>query len=106
MIRFVFRFLSFVVLVCAVIAATMDSIQSVSASQVLLTSLGTAWAELDPGSLQAVRMLVVRYLEPVAGPAPLAFLLAQPGFAVLLALSLLLWMVGYRKPRAAGRFAV
>ena len=68
MVRFVFRLVSFGALCLAVIAATMDSIASVSASQ-------------------------------------FAWLLPQPAFAVLLSLSLIFWMIGYRKPSPAGRFA-
>lgn len=105
MVRFVFRLVSFTALCLAVIAAAMDSIASVSASQFVVTPLRLAWVEIDPTSLVRFRAVV----EDRAGAAVWqvfdAWLLPQPAFAVLLSLALIFWMIGYKKPSPAGRFA-
>ncbi len=105
MVRFVFRLVSFTALCLAVIAAAMDSIASVSASQFVVTPLRLAWVEIDPTSLVRFRAAV----EDRAGAAVWqvfdSWLLPQPAFAVLLSLALIFWMIGYKKPSPAGRFA-
>jgi hypothetical protein len=96
---------SFVLLAAAVFLGSVDSIESVAASGVSVMSLADVWARLSPGSLSAS-------LEAM-GSGPLSsyamtganWTLAQPAFAVFLALSLVAWIGGYRKVRAAGRFA-
>lgn len=105
MVRFVFRLVSFGALCLAVIAATMDSIASVSASQFVVTPLRFAWVELDPTSLVRFRAFVEDKAGAAVWQAFDAWLLPQPAFAVLLSLSLIFWMIGYRKPSPAGRFA-
>lgn len=103
--RILLRIISFACLVLAVALSALDSIESVAESSVILTSLGQVWARLNASSLAAG-------IE-AAGGLPfaawttrgLSWVLAQPAFAVLLVLSLLAWIGGYRKIPAAGRFA-
>ena len=103
--RFLLRVASFLALVLGVLAAAVDSIQSVSASQPVLTPLGSAVsASGDRG------LALVQSLERSGGPAgvlqPVAlWMLQQPAFAVFMALALALWMIAYRKPPVAGRFS-
>jgi hypothetical protein len=97
--------MSFVSLVVAILVGTLDAIQSVSSSRVVLTSLGNAWLNLDPESLTLAEFSandVVRtdIWRPLVAP-----LLAQPACLVLLVLSLIFWLAGYRKRPFAGRFA-
>jgi hypothetical protein len=103
--QFLFRFISAVALLAAIVAGVLDSIQSVSASSVVLTSLGNMWLNLDPESLTLAEIYAETYVSegvwrPMIGPV-----LAQPAFAIFLGLALLFWMAGYRKPRFAGRFS-
>ncbi|MBP1851731.1 hypothetical protein [Rhizobium halophytocola] len=105
MIRFVFRLLSLWSLVVAVAAAVMDSIETVAASGLVMTSLGSAWAEISPSSLFAAEELLRDKLPPFLSVPFREWLLPQPAFGVFLILALLFWMIGYRKPNPAGRFA-
>lgn len=105
MLRFVFRLASFAALCSAVIAATMDSIASVSASQLALTPLRLAWVEFSPATLVRLRGVIEQQLGSTAWQMLDAWLLPQPAFAVLLVVALLFWMVGYKRPSPAGRFA-
>ncbi len=105
MIRFLFRFLSLVALCIAVGAGILDSIASVSASEVMVTPLGIAWLELSPDTLSVVSDTVQRAWGPQAWGFAIRWLLPLPAFAVFLALSLMLWMIGYKRRSPAGRFA-
>ena len=103
--RFFFRILSLVALIVAILAATLDAVQSVSSSSVVLTSLGNRWQEFDVESLALVEELVRHYIHGSVWQTAVAPVLAQPAFAVFLVLALIFWMIGYQRPRFAGRFS-
>ncbi len=100
-----FRFLSFLLLAAAVGIGTLDSIRSVSTSSVDLTSFLEGWTVAAPSSLAIVKDATTHYIHPEAWRLIETGLSAIPAFAVLLGLSLLLWMAGYRRRRLLGRFA-
>ncbi|MEZ2130224.1 MULTISPECIES: hypothetical protein [unclassified Sinorhizobium] len=104
--RFLLRLGSLVALAVAVIAGTVDSIQSMAASAVMMTSFGDAWEELSPSTLSAVQSSISYYIHPRFYDVAIKWFLLQPAFAVFLVFSLLLWMVAYKKPPVAGRFSV
>ncbi len=103
--RFLLRFASLVALVVAVIAGTIDSIQSVAASAVVMTPMGDAWNDVSPSSLASFRSAIAYYVHPRFYDMAMQWLLFQPAFAVFLVISLLLWMVAYKRQPAAGRFS-
>ena len=100
-----FRFLSLLALMAAIAAATVDAILSVSSSSLVLTSLEEDWTAVSPTTLPLVKAWAEHYIHPEAWRSGVEVVIAQPAFGVLLAVSLLLWMIGYRKPRPAGLFA-
>ncbi|MDO9417838.1 hypothetical protein [Pararhizobium sp.] len=102
--RLFFRLASFIVLVLAIFAGAIDSIQSVSASEPVLTATGAAWFAFSPSTLNMMQAVVQRYLHPAIWDPGIQWVLLQPAFAVLLALSLILWMIGYKRRPIAGRF--
>ncbi|MGF9565280.1 hypothetical protein [Neorhizobium sp. JUb45] len=101
----VFHFLSLIALAAAIGSGTLDSIQSVATSSVALASLGDLWIAVSPGTLVAAEDAVERYIHPEAWQQGASFLLAQPACAVFLVLALILWIIGYRRPKPFGRFA-
>jgi hypothetical protein len=103
--QFVFRSISALCLLAAIVAGVLDSIQSVSASSIVLTSLGNTWLNLDPESLSLAEIYADTYVSDGLWRPFIAPVLAQPAFALFLGLALLFWMAGYRKPRFAGRFS-
>lgn len=105
MVRFLFRVLSLLALCGGVVLGVVDSIASVSASQVILTPLSSAWVEAHPASLMALEGLVESRLGDGAWLALRDVVLPQPASGALLAIALLFWMIGYKKPSPAGRFA-
>jgi hypothetical protein len=104
MVRFVLRFLSLITLVIAVMAGTIDAIQSVSASEPVLTPLAVAWSTASPDTIAVVADSIMHKLHPYAWDPAAMWVLSQPAFAVLLALALFLWMLAYKRPPIAGRF--
>lgn len=105
MVRLLFRVGSFLSLCLGVIAATIDSIQSVSISSVSLTPISATIADFSPDSLLALQQLIETYLGKGAWSAFSTLLLPQPAFAVFFGLALIFWVLGYKKPSPAGRFA-
>ncbi|MDW9613284.1 hypothetical protein GOC09_20510 [Sinorhizobium meliloti] len=103
--RLLLRFASFLALMAAVFAGTIDSIQSVAASEPVITSLADGIAAIGSDQLNWVQSLQRTGAGPAMWLRALHWVLAQPAFAVFLAPALLLWMAGYRKKPAAGRFA-
>ncbi len=103
--RIFFRILSLLALVAAILTGTLDAIQSVSSSSVVLTSLGSRWMSFSVETLALAEETLHQYIHDAAWRAIMAPILAQPAFAVFLALALLFWMIGYKRPRFAGRFS-
>jgi hypothetical protein len=104
-VRAVLHVLSFVALVAAILVGTLDSIQSVSSSGVVLTSLGNAWLNLDPESLTLAELSANDYISADIWRPFVAPVLAQPACGVFLVLALIFWMIGYRKQSFTGRFS-
>ncbi len=105
MVRLLFRVFSFAALCVGVVAATVESIAAVSASRVVLTPLAAAWLDVSPQSLPAFQSVVETQLGGATWIAFQNSILPQPAFVIFLAIALLLWAVGYKRPSPAGRFA-
>ena len=103
--RFLFRVLSLLALCVGVVFGVVDSIASVSASQVIITPISEAWIDAHPGSLMALEELVETRLGNGAWLALRDVALPQPASAAFLLLALVFWMIGYKRPSPAGRFA-
>jgi len=102
--RFLLRLASLVALAAAVIAGTIDSIQSVAASAVVVTPISDAWQDVSPTTLTSLQTSLSYYIHPRFYAFIFQWLMLQPAFAVFLVIALLLWMIGYKKPPIAGRF--
>ena len=103
--RFLLRFASFLALIVGVLVASVDAIQSVSASEPVLTPLLTA-LEAGGSSTQSL----VQSLERPHGTGGMVdslirWSLHQPAFAFFLLVALLFWMIGYKRVPPAGRFS-
>ncbi|KQZ97862.1 hypothetical protein ASD64_16605 [Mesorhizobium sp. Root157] len=105
MFRFVFRLAAMVSLSIAVIMAVLDATRTVAASQLVLTPLKTSWNAVSPQTMAAAEMFVREKLSPILWDMGANWLLSLPGFAVFCGLALLFYAVGYRRERAAGRYA-
>ncbi len=101
----IFRFISFLCLAAAVGVGVFDSIRSVATSSVDMMSARDVWFQVFPTSLAMAKAGVEHYIHPEAWRWLENGLAMVPAFAILLGLSLLFWMAGYRKRRTLGRFS-
>jgi hypothetical protein len=103
--RFLLRFASFLALVAGVLVASVDAIQSVSASQPVLTPVAAALAAGGSSTQSLVQSLERPHLNGAFLDPVIRWSLQQPAFAFFLLIALLLWMAGYKRPPVAGRFS-
>ncbi len=103
--RFLLRAISMIALVLAVIAGVIDAIKSVAASQVVMEPLGNAWYAISPDTLNLAQAVIQRNVHPYLWDPIIQWVLLQPTWAVFLVLSLFFYLIAWRRPRPAGRFA-
>jgi hypothetical protein len=103
--RFILRFFSLLFLSAAVIVGIVDSIQSVASESVALTPLGAALFSINPGILAAAETYFQTHISASVWDGVVEWVLLQPAIVVFLILSLLLWLVAFKREPAAGRFA-
>jgi hypothetical protein len=103
--RFVLRFLSLIFLAAAAIVGIIDSIQSVASETIALTPLGSALFSVNPGLLAAAESYFQMHVSAVFWDTFVEWMLLQPAAVVFLLLSLLLWVIAFKRQPAAGRFA-
>lgn len=103
--RFLLRFLSLLFLVSAVMTGIIDAIQSVASEAVVIMPFGAAIFSVDPDILAAAETYALASLPPFVWNGIAEWLLLQPAFAVFLSLSLLFWILAFKREPIAGRFA-
>ena len=106
MIRFFFRLLATFSLAVAVIMAVIDATRTIASSQLVLTPLGTSWITVSPDTLAALQGFIAERAHPLLWDPVVASILAQPGAVVFSVLALLLYAVGRKPERRAGRFVL
>ena len=105
MLRFLFRLAAMVALSVAVIMAVLDATRSVAASALVMTPLNSSWLAVSPDTRAAFETFVRAKAGPMVWNGGIAWVLAQPGFAVFAVAALLLYAIGYRRRRRGGEFA-
>jgi hypothetical protein len=105
MIRASLRLLSALAFAGALVAAVIDSARSIAASSLSLTSFAELWGTYAPESLGRVQEAGSAVLNAGLWSAISNFVLAMPAAAVLMALAILLYMLGYKRQHSYGRFA-
>lgn len=103
--RMLLRFVSLVSLIAAVVAGVADTVQSFAADVPVMTPGLTLMQFALPGVYERMEGYVATLPSGARLARWLDLAMSQPAFAILLALSLLFWIVAYRKPKPAGRFA-
>ena len=102
---FVFRLLGLVILALALVLAVLDITRSITASSLILTSLGDAWAGFNPVSFEAAKEAVTTALHPAMWDSVIAFILMLPSWFVFCLLAMVLLWLGRKKSSRFGRFA-
>ena len=104
MFRFLFRIMAMAALAVAVIMAVIDATRTIAASQLVLTPLSTSWITVSPDTLAALQGFVTERAHPLLWDPVIVSILAQPGAAVFAVVALLLYAIGRKPERRAGRF--
>ncbi|MEO4044335.1 hypothetical protein AAFN47_22275 [Hoeflea sp. CAU 1731] len=104
--RFLLRAISLLALIMAVITGVQDAIKSVASSQIVITSLGSAWYNVSPDTLTQSQSLIQGHLHPDLWDPVMQWILMQPAWAVFLAIALFFYLIAWRRPKPAGRFSV
>ena len=102
MLRLIARTLGLWMVAGAFIAAVIDGMRSIAASQVVVTSAFAAWSELAPSSLGALRGAVEGRIGAAAWTATTATLLAAPTWALLALFGALLIALGRKRAAPIG----
>lgn len=105
MVRFFFRVLATLCLAVAVVMAVVDATRSIAASAIELTPLQTSWLAVSPKTLATLQQAITTNLPAYAWDPVTVGVLRMPGFAVFLALALILYAIGRRPQARIGRFA-
>jgi hypothetical protein len=103
--RLLLRFLSLVALAGAIVIGVIDSIQSVASESVIMTPLGAALFSVDPEMLLNFETYFRQNVSAALWDSFIDWVLVQPASIVLLAISLLFWLIAYKR-EPASRFAV
>lgn len=89
----IFRLLSAVALIVAIVAGAQDVMLSWSAKHLIITPLGKAWFNLHADSLNTLQAGVERHLSPQLWDPWMVTLLQWPAWAVLAGFAFLLMLL-------------
>ncbi|MFJ5486185.1 hypothetical protein ACIKTA_00420 [Hansschlegelia beijingensis] len=99
MIRFLLRLLGFLILAGAFVALVIDGARSIAAGAISFTPLQATWSAAFPSGIEKTRQFFDETLRAVWVFDAVA---AQPTFAVLGVLGILLMLLGRRRRRLVG----
>ncbi len=102
--RFLLRLFSVFFLAAAVVAGTADTIQSFAADAPVMTPGLTVVEFLAPRAFEKAGAYVESLPDGAQLQDMVIRLFSQPAFALFLGLALIFWVVGYKRPKPAGRF--
>lgn len=102
MLRLILRAIGLWILAGAFVAAVVDGMKSIAASTLVTTSARTAWSELAPSTLGALRGMVESHIGAAAWQSVDLTVLALPTWAVLGVLGAGLIVLGRPRPKPVG----
>lgn len=102
--RFIFRIISVICLISAIIAGVVDALHSVVIGELQLAPLGETWTGFHPESLELVTITIQTYLLREAWDPVAQWILLQPSSVIFLVLSFLLYVLSYKRVRPEDRY--
>jgi len=103
--RLLLRAISLVALVLAIVTGALDTVKSVANAGLVFSPLGGLWYEISPDTLNLAQAVIQRNVHPYLWDPIVQWVLLQPAWTVFLALSLFFYVIAWRRPRPARRFA-
>lgn len=101
LLKLLVRFVGFLLLAVALVAAVVDGSKSIAASTPVFTPVVQVWLELSPATLDAARAAVEHHAGPLLWDPVLKTVLAWPVWAVAAGLAFVLMLAGDRRRRRA-----
>lgn len=101
--RLLFRILALLSLSIAVISAVVDAARSLSASNLVLTSLLKGWTVVAPSSLAFIQTFFQEKLPAIFFDPGLSFVLNMPAAAVFAVLAALFYAIGAKREKPFGQ---
>src|SRR5262249_18493379 len=102
MIRFLFRFLGFLILAGGFIAFVIDGTKSIAGSAVSITKLSTFWNNLHSTSLTKLQDFVLRTTGEWLWNPIITTILDQPAWLVFAIVGAILMLIGRKKKPLIG----
>ena len=102
MIRFLFRFVGFVILAGAFITLVYDGTKSIAGRQLVFTPLGQVWNNIHSTSLQLLQPAVERHISPFLWDPVVLNILTAPAWLVLGIVGAILMLIGRKKKPLIG----
>jgi len=102
MIRFLFRFVGFLILAGGFIALVYDGTKSIAGNKISITNVSTVWNNFHPTSLPAFQAYVVRTAGEWVWNSIVATSLEQPAWLVLGIVGAILMLIGRKKKPLIG----
>ena len=102
MIRFLFRFVGFLILAAAFVALVYDGTKTIAGSNVYVTPLGETWNAVHSTSLQLLQPAVERYIAEWLWNPVILNILTAPTWLVLGVLGSVLILIGRKKKPLIG----
>jgi hypothetical protein len=97
MIRFVFRFVGFLILAAAFAALLYDGTKTIAGSDIYVTPFQVTWTNFHPASLQWLQPAIERHFPTWVWDPVMMNILAAPTWLVLGVLGALLILIGRKK---------
>ncbi|NKB52489.1 MAG: hypothetical protein GKR97_09735 [Rhizobiaceae bacterium] len=105
MFHFLFKIVGLFVLALAVVLAVLDITKSITASEMILTSLASSWVAISEKSLESTHELVLTWSHPYVWDPVLLNLLKLPSWLIFFLVAMILLKFGQRRENPYGRFS-
>ena len=102
MIRFLFRFVGFLILAGGFIALIYDGTKSIAGSALVYTPLGQIWNNVHSGSLQLLQPAIERHVSPWLWDPVVLSILTAPAWLVFGIIGAVLMLIGRKKKPLIG----
>ena len=102
MIRFLFRFVGFVILAGGFIALIYDGTKSIAGGSLVFTPLGQIWNNVHSTSLQLLQPAIERHVSPFLWDPVVLSILTTPAWIVFAIIGAILMLIGSKKKPLIG----
>lgn len=85
----------------ALIALAVDSTKSLAANEIIVTSFGEQWYELNQTSLKSFQIFIESYIHPFLWSSIIFNILTWPSWIVLSLMGMLIYWLGRKRQKTS-----